>query len=191
MRSAISTARDSGALPMVDAGASRPHGEADPGLIAVGLIVGAAGLYLTLAGFGLVAPPAPVHAPGFIIVCAGCALLGGGGSVAIRGFAGAATHEPELPADTPRGLVALSALCGIVAFAPVAIIASWIAIGSGASSSSAMLFGPLSETAGRIAFGLGALIAWLALAGFMRASAKKLRLAAPRRAPLNVRKLES
>jgi hypothetical protein len=173
---------------MVDAGASRPHREADRGLIAVGLIVSAGGLYLTLAGFGLVAPPAPVHAPGFLMVCAGLAFLGGGGSVAIRGFAGSA--ERELPVDTPRGLVALSALCGIVAFAPLAIIASWIAIGSGApgsSSSSAMLFGPLSETAGRIVFGLGALIAWLALAGFLYASAKKLRVAAPR-ATLNIRK---
>jgi hypothetical protein len=119
------------------------------------------------------------------MVCAGLACLGGGGSVAIRGFAGSA--ERELPADTPRGLVALSALCGVVAFAPLAIIASWIALGSGALSSSAMLFGPLSETAGRIVFGLGALIAWLALAGFLRASAKKLRVAAPR-ATLNIRK---
>jgi hypothetical protein len=160
----------------------------DTGMVGLGLIVGAGGLYLTLAGFGLVEPPAPVHTPGFLMVCAGLACLGGGGSVAIRGFAGSA--ERELPADTTRGLVALSALCGIVAFAPLAIIASWIALGSGArgsSSSSAMLFGPLSETAGRIVFGLGALIAWLALAGFVRASAKKLRVAAPR-ATLNVRK---
>lgn len=120
------------------------------------------------------------------MVCAGLAFLGGGGSVAIRGFAGSA--ERELPVDTPRGLVALSALCGIVAFAPLAIIASWIAIGSGApGSSSSLLFGPLSETAGRIVFGLSALITWLALAGFVRASAKKLRVAAPR-ATLNVRK---
>ncbi|MCW5687623.1 MAG: hypothetical protein KIT76_03660 [Pseudolabrys sp.] len=157
----------------------------DTGMVGLGLIVGAGGLYLTLAGFGLVAPPAPVHAPGFLMVCAGLACLGGGGSVAIRGFAAGA--ERELPADTPRGLVALSALCGIVAFAPLAIIASWIALGTGAPSSSAMLFGPLSETAGRIVFGLGALIAWLALAGFLRASAKKLRVTAPP-ATLNIRK---
>jgi hypothetical protein len=178
---------------MADAGASRPRGEADPGLIAVGLIVGAGGLYLALAGIGLVAPPGPVHAPGFIIVCAGLAFFGGGGTVAIRGLAGGGDRQAELPADTPRIMVALSACCGIAAFAPLAIIATWVAVGAGErafSGSGAMLFGPLSETAGRIVFGIGALIAWLALAGFIRACAKKLRDAAPR-APLNARTYES
>lgn len=178
---------------MADTGASRPHGDADRGLIAVGLIVGAGGLYLVLAGIGVVAPPGPVHAPGFIVVCAGLAFLGGGGSVAIRGLAGATDRQAELPAETPRAVVALSALCGIVAFAPLAIIATWIALGSGErafSGSGAMLFGPLSETAGRAMFGVGALIAWLALAGFVHASAKKLRAGAPRTA-LGARKFKS
>jgi hypothetical protein len=168
---------------MADAGASRPHRDVDSGLIAVGLLVGAGGLYLALAGIGLVMPPGPVHAPGFIIVGAGLVFLGGGGAIAIRGLAGATDRQAELPADTPRILVAMSALCGIAAFAPLAVIATWIAIGSGErafSGSAAILFGPLSETAGRVVFGIGALIAWLALAGFVRASAKKLRMATSR-----------
>jgi hypothetical protein len=173
---------------MADAGAGKP----DMGLVVTGLIVGGAGLYLVLAGLGLFAPPAPVHAPGFMIVCAGLAFLGGGGSVAIRGFAGCALRDTELPAETPRGTVMLSALCGIVAFAPLAIVCTAIAAGSDAfafSGSHAMLFGPLSETAGRIVFGVGAIITWIALAGFAHASAKKLR-AAPDTA-LRTRKFRS
>ncbi len=68
-------------------------------------------------------------------------------------------------------------LFGVVLFAAFAMLGSWVAIGGDAryfSGGIPFLGGALNVSIARIAFGLGALICWLATIGFAVSGARKL-----------------
>lgn len=143
-----------------------------------GAAAGAVGLYLMLVGLGLLPVPGGprnLHGPlwlvlliGLVFVLAGIAML-----IQLVGQANAG----ELPADAPLWPRVLQYLTGLLMFGSFTMIGSGIAIGGDPHSFSGNLLvfdGATNATIARIAFGIGAIIIWLATIGFAVAGARKL-----------------
>ena len=135
--------------------------------IGFGIALGATGVYVMLAGLGVL--PAPggedTHSPPAIVVCAGAAFVLVGVALAIRSFAGADDHDSELPASAPPWTHMAYRIVGIAIAGSLAAIGTWIAIGTGPRAFT--VGGPMvdmrtaGETIGRTVFGLGAVIVWI------------------------------
>jgi hypothetical protein len=90
---------------------------------------------------------------------------------------GRANDQGELPAGAPGWMRVVQYLVGVAIFASFGAIGSWIAFGPGARSFSGSfsLFGAeINASAGRIAFGLGAIIVWLCTIAVAVSGARKL-----------------
>src|ERR1700683_2284525 len=90
-------------------------------------------------------------------------------AVAARGYPTTA----ELPASSPTWLRSLHTLLGLGIIISLGAMFTWIAIGPGKRefTGSGAIFG---ETVGRIAFGIGAMLFWIALGMFVFTKLRRL-----------------
>lgn len=151
------------------------------GRIVFGGIFVLAGLMFVLVGFGILRPdPKDIHAPLWVIACAGAAFMLAGASVALGALSKETQADGSLPPTAPLPLRIAQYLMGLGVVSSLAMIGSWIAIGSdGKVRSSASFFGVTvsglsSEMLGRMMFGLGAGLCWLMLIAFARQGWRKL-----------------
>jgi hypothetical protein len=145
----------------------------------IGAVAAAAGLYFMLVGLGLLPVPGGLrnlHGPLWIVLLVGLAFFLAGGAVLVQ-VVGRANAGGDLPADAPLWMRIVQYLIGVMLFACFAMIGSWIAFGGGprAFSGSFLFFDDVTNASiGRIAFGIGAVITWLATAAFAVVGARKL-----------------
>ena len=139
----------------------------------IGVAIGVLVLSLSLGLLGT-APSAKPPDNSWLGVVFGIAFLFAGISaiiqaVAVRGYPTTA----ELPASSPTWLRSLHALLGLGVIISLGSIFTWIAIGPGKRefTGSGAIFG---ETAGRIAFGVGAMLFWVALGVFVFTKLRRL-----------------
>jgi hypothetical protein len=148
--------------------------------IAVGAVAAAAGIYFMLVGTGVVPVPGGprnLHAPLWVVFCAGLAFFLGGFSVLVQVYA-RGDADGRLPADAPIWLPVLLYLIGVAIFASFALIATWIAFGDGPRQFSASFGGSKSGVGtgiGRIVFGISAVVMWMCTIGFAKSGLRKLR----------------
>jgi hypothetical protein len=145
-------------------------------LLAIGTLIGGAGLYFVLVGAGALPPPSHTSAPGWIIICCGLVFFAAGIAVLVRGWLGLDDKVQELPDETPAAIKALYSLAGLITVASLAGLGTWVAFGTGPRefSISAPFVGSLAEGIGRTAFGIGAIITWLMVAVMASASARRI-----------------
>ena len=148
-------------------------------MLAIGLLFAAVGFYFALVGLGLLPVPGGtknLHAPLWIVFLAGLAFFLGGVAAILQGVGGANAHG-ELPANAPRWMRVAQSLFGLAIFAVFALMASWVAFGPGERHITATIpfySGPANEWIGRGAFGIGAVIMWLATIALAVSGARKL-----------------
>lgn len=141
--------------------ATRKH---DWWLLAIGAVFAAAGIYFVLAGIGVLPqPPGRLDPPDWIALAVGVVFFAAGASTMLRGWLGLPDTQAELPADAPAAANALQWLASLAVIVGLAAVGTWIALGGGDRSFTmlAPVTAPVGETAGRIAFGIGAAITWL------------------------------
>ena len=148
----------------------------DWGLLAIGAIGVAGGLYLALSGVGFVPLPSRLHGPNWLAVAAGLIFLAAGLSVLVRGWIAVPDNQANLPAGTPVALVAVQWLAAFTIMAGLASIGTWVAFGAGTRQFSMSLpfTGSIGETIGRTAFAIGAIITWLMAAGVAYSGLSKI-----------------
>jgi hypothetical protein len=148
-------------------------------MIGIGCIAAVAGTYFLLIGAGVLPVPGGpknLHGPLWIVLGTGLAFFLGGAAVILQ-VLGRANEQGELPAQAPFWMRAGQYLIGLAIFASFAAIGSWIAFGPGerAFSGSFGLFeGNTGAAIGRTAFGIGAVIVWVATIAFAVSGARKL-----------------
>ena len=137
--------------------------QARPGdVIGFGIAMAAAGVYFTLTGIGaLPMPESGASAPMIVIALAGLAFLFAGGSLVIRGYAGARDHDGDLPAAAPGWAKISYRVLAIGIAGTLAIVGTWVALGSGPRHFNVSGLAPSGEALGRTVFGLGAVIVWI------------------------------
>lgn len=144
--------------------------------IFLGLIGVAIGLLAILLSLGLLgsAPSSKPPENSWLGVLFGIAFLFAGISaiiqaVAARGYPTTA----ELPASSPTWLRSLHTLLSLGIIISLGTMFTWVAIGPGkrAFTGSGAIFG---ETVGRIAFGIGAMLFWIALGVFVFTKLRRL-----------------
>jgi hypothetical protein len=145
----------------------------------IGAVAAVAGLYFMLVGLGLLPVPGGprnLHGPLWLVLLVGLAFFLAGVAVLVQ-VVGHANAGGDLPADAPLWLRVAQYLIGVTLFACFAMIGSWVAFGGGprAFSGSFLVFdGATNVTIGRVAFGIGAVIIWLATVAFAVVGARKL-----------------
>jgi hypothetical protein len=166
-----------GGEPKISMAEKRPTTKKE--MLVIGLIAGGVGLFFVLVGLGIVPPPGgkkSLHAPLWVVFCAGLTFLLAGGVLLLHLLSGAKPADSDFPANAPRWMRVVRHLAGVAVFASFAIIASWIAFGPGerAFSVSIPFFsGPANETVGRVAFGIGAIVMWLCTIAVFLSGARK------------------
>ncbi|HEY8268043.1 MAG TPA: hypothetical protein VIG34_05220 [Xanthobacteraceae bacterium] len=139
-----------------------------------GALFAAVGLYFILVGLGLVPVPGgskALHAPLWIVACAGLAFFLGGAAVFMPATVGEPSPNGEMPKNAPRWMYFTQYLFGLAIFVCFALIGTWIAIGPGPRTFTGTV--PVGELGGRIAFGIGAVIVWLATIAVAVSGARK------------------
>jgi hypothetical protein len=130
-----------------------------------GVLTGSAGLLFVLMSLGVLAPLGPTYGPSWVIFCAGLVFLVGAALLALRALAGDPAREGELPPDAPRVLHLVQYVLPLTIFVSMVLIASWVAFGEGERSFTAsgtfVAEGKVSQTPGRVMFGIGAVVMWL------------------------------
>lgn len=151
---------------------SRVH---DRQLLAIGAVCAAGGVYFILVGFGVAPPPSKINGPLWLSTCVGLVFLAGSAMVLVRGWLGV-TDSQDLPADAPRALIAAQWIAVVACCAGLAVAGTWVAFGPGERHFvlPILAWGSWAEAIGRVAFGLGALIAWLIAALMARQAARTL-----------------
>ncbi|MGH8836214.1 MAG: hypothetical protein ACRDWG_14635, partial [Actinomycetes bacterium] len=117
--------------------------------------------------------PKNLHAPLWIVLCAGLVFLLGGLAFGLNVVGGANPQTGELPKDAPRWVRVAQYMIVLAIFAAFATIGSWIAFGPGERAFSGTV--PIGSTGGRIVFGIGAVIVWLCTLAYAVSGARKLR----------------
>jgi hypothetical protein len=146
----------------------------------IGAGAAAVGLYFILVGLAVLPVPggrSNLHGPLWIALLIGIAVFLAGVCALIQAI-GRANAGGDLPADAPQWMRLVQYLIGVALFAAFALIGSWVAFGGGprAFFGSVMWFdGATNAAIGRTAFGIGAVIAWLATIAFAVAGARRLR----------------
>jgi hypothetical protein len=144
-------------------------------MLAVALLVGGFGLYFSLIGLGVVpipGGPKNLSGPLWVLLAVGLAFLLGAIAVVLQDEAGANPETGELPKDAPSWVRMAQRLIGFAIFVCFALIGSWVAFGPGERQFSGTV--PVGPTTGRIAFGIGAVIMWVAVIGIAVGGIRKL-----------------
>ncbi len=146
-------------------------------VIGVGIAFSATGLYFTLGAAGVLPMP-ETNSPWVIVFCAGLAFLFAGITCMVRARAGMLNLESEGPDNAPRSPKVSVRMLAIGAAGALAIVGTWIAIGSGphAFGLGAPLIGPQTtgEIVGRTVFSLGAVIVLIYLFALTIGTVRKL-----------------
>ena len=146
-------------------------------VIGVGLAFSATGLYFMLGAAGVLPMP-ETNSPWVIVFCAGLAFLFAGLTCMVRARTGILNIEREAPTGVPRSTKVSVRMLAIGAAGALAIVGTWIAIGSGphAIGLGAPFIGAQStgEIIGRTVFGLGAVIVLIALFALTVGTVRKL-----------------
>ena len=146
-------------------------------VIGVGIAFSAAGLYFMLGAAGYLPMPES-HSPAFIAFCAGAAFLFAGLTFVVRAHAGMLNIESELTDSAPRWTQVSYRMMAIGIAGALAIIGTFVAIGSGPRAFN--LSAPFSEmqttgeAVGRTVFGLGAVIVWITVIALTVGTVRKL-----------------
>lgn len=146
-------------------------------VIGVGIAFSAAGLYFMLSAGGYLPMPES-NSPAFIPFCAGAAFLFAGLTCIVRARTGMLNIESEIPDSAPRWTQVSYRMLAIGAAGALAIIGTYVAIGSGPRAFS--LSTPLAEmqttgeAIGRTVFGLGAVIVWIYVIALTVGTVRKL-----------------
>jgi hypothetical protein len=155
----------------------RTQDQASPhDVISVGVAFSTAGLYFMLGAMGYLPMP-EAHAPWFIAFCAGAAFLFAGLTCFVRARGGMTDEQSDMPDSAPRSLQLSYRAFAIAAAGALAIIGSWIAIGSGPRVFGLTVpFGEMQagEMIGRAVFALGAVIVWIYLFALTVSTVRKL-----------------
>ena len=150
--------------------------------VIVGVLVAAGGVVPVLSGLGLITVRPSNGTPGWMAVCAGAVLMLAGAAV-INGyvFGGGPTADGDLPADTPFGILLLQYVLGLSMVGLMTAISGWIAFGPGDRQFSTSIDMPFvsrqshsSGLAGRIAFGIGAVLMAAFFIGLVFKAARQL-----------------
>jgi len=158
----------------------RPVAQASPhDVIGVGVAFAAAGLYLMLGAAGYAPMPEgnSPNAPAFIGFCAGAAFLFAGLTCMVRARAGMLNIETEIPDSAPRWMQVSYRVLAIGTAGALAIIGTYVAIGSGPrafSLSTSLVETTTGEAIGRTVFGLGAVIVWIMVIALTVGTVRKL-----------------
>jgi hypothetical protein len=158
----------------------RPVAQASPhDVIGVGVAFAAAGLYLMLGAAGYAPMPEgnSPNAPAFIGFCAGAAFLFAGLTCMVRARAGMLNIETEIPDSAPRWMQVSYRVLAIGTAGALAIIGTYVAIGSGPrafSLSTSLVETTTGEAIGRTVFGLGAVIVWIVVIALTVGTVRKL-----------------
>jgi hypothetical protein len=151
----------------------------------MGILAMAVGTIPLLAVLGILPtrPPAPGDAPAWIGAAIGLAFFLAGIVVIVRVFTGADDSSGELPAAAPRAMSVVTSFMGAMIAVLLAVILSWVAFGpgersfsvSGGSGGAAVSMGVThgGQIMGRIAFGFGALLAWILVGGTLVYKARR------------------
>jgi hypothetical protein len=146
-------------------------------VIGVGLAFAAGGLYFIVGAAGYLPMP-ETNGPNFLGYCIGAAFLFAGLTCFVRARAGMADHDSNVPDNAPTWLKLSYRAFGIGVAGALAIIGTWIAIGSGPRAFN--LSAPLvemqttGEIVGRVVFGLGAVITWIYVIALAVVTMRKL-----------------
>jgi hypothetical protein len=146
-------------------------------VVGVGLAFAAAGLYFIVGAAGYLPMP-ETHGPNFLGYCIGAAFLFAGLTCIVRARAGMADHQSDVPVNAPNWIKLSYRVFGIGAAGALAIIGTWIAIGSGPRAFS--LSAPFiemqttGEVIGRVVFGLGAVIRWIYVVALTVGTVRKM-----------------
>lgn len=136
-------------------------------LVGFGIACAIGGAYFVLVGLGVLPEPGDTtaHAPGAIIVAAGLAFVFAGLTCVVRAKAGMSDHQDDVPDGAPSWVKLTYRTLGIAMAGSLALIGTWIAIGTGPRVFSASTpFAEMhttGEIVGRTVFGLGAVIVWI------------------------------
>jgi hypothetical protein len=133
-------------------------------VVGVGLAFAAGGLYFIVGAAGYLPMP-EAHGPNFLGYCVGAAFLFAGLTFIVRARAGMADHESDVPETAPDWMKLSYRALAIGIAGALAIIGTWIAIGSGprvfSLSAPFVEMHTAGELIGRTVFGLGAVITWI------------------------------
>jgi hypothetical protein len=141
------------------------------------LAFAAGGLYF-IAGAAGYLPMPEMHGPNFLGYCIGAAFLFAGLTCIVRARAGMADHQSDVPGSAPVWIKLSYRMLAIGITGALAIIGTWIAIGSGPRAFN--LSAPLvemqttGEIVGRVVFGLGAVITWIYVIALAVVTMRKL-----------------
>ena len=157
---------------------SAPDQASPADLIGLGIACAAGGGYFVLVGFGLLPPPGDTSAPAAIVVAAGLAFLFAGLTCVVRAKAGMSDHDSDVPDRAPLWTKLAYRALGIGVAGALAIIGTWIAIGSGPRAFTISApFGDMrttGEAIGRTMFGLGAVIVWIYVIALTVSTVRKI-----------------
>jgi len=159
-------------LPSEAARQASPHD-----VIGVGLAFAAGGIYFIVGAAGYLPMPEG-NSPNFLNYCIGAAFLFAGLTCFIRARAGMTDAEGDVPDSAPNWIKLSYRAFGIGVAGALAIIGTWIAIGSGPRAFN--LSAPLvemqttGEVIGRVVFGLGATITWIYVIALTVSTVRKL-----------------
>jgi hypothetical protein len=149
-------------------------------VIGIGLAFAAGGLYFVLVASGVVPEPGENvgHAPPVIVLAIGLAFLFAGLSCLVRARAGMSDRQDDVPDGAPPWTRLAYRALGIGVAGALAIIGTWIAIGSGprvfAISAPFAEARTTGELIGRTVFGLGAVIVWIYVIALTVQTVRKL-----------------
>ena len=133
-------------------------------VVGLGIAFAAAGLYFMGGAAGYLPLP-EANGPSVIVFAAGLAFLFAGLTCVVRARAGMTDAQSDVPDGAPTWTKMAYRVLGIGVAGALAIIGTWIAIGSGPRAFH--VSGPLVEmqttgqAIGRTMFGLGAVIVWI------------------------------
>jgi DMSO reductase anchor subunit len=132
----------------------------------MGAFAAAIGFFFLLVGLGQI--PSRPNSPLWVVLVVGVCFLFGGLAVMLPAIVtGEVSSDGSLPSGAPSWLRVLQLLFVLTILACLATIGSFVAFGPGTRSFNISL--PFfsssggSEIVGRVAFGFGAIIAWLCL----------------------------
>ncbi len=132
----------------------------------IGAVCAAVGLYFMAVGLSVLPPPGESSPkdPLWIAFVAGLVFLLGGAGILVQAY-GKASAQGELPADAPRWMRAVQYLILVAIFASFALLGSYVAIGGDPQKFSGgipFVGHGTNISIARVAFGIGAIICWLA-----------------------------
>lgn len=150
------------------------------GAVIFGLVSIACSLMPILGGLGLLSAKPTAGTPGWVVVVSGLAFLFAGLILLSDAAAGGLGPDGEMLGPIPPWVKPFQAVMGFAVASAIASTASWVAFGSGERHFQTSISLPFfatrssgSDTTGRWAFGIGAVLMWCVIGGVLVSAARK------------------